>query len=83
MLCLCQPAPPCPQASGVDHVAITGGGTIDGQGQNWWRAMEKPGAKEMFRPHMVDMSHVTHAIFSDTLYLNGPNHILEIGVRAA
>ena len=28
---------------------------------------------------MVDMSHVTYAIMSDTLYRNGPNHILEIG----
>ena len=54
------------KATGVEHVAITGGGTIDGQGFNWWRAMEKPGAKDMFRPHMVDMSHVTHVIFSDT-----------------
>jgi len=66
-------------ASGVEHIAITGSGSIVGQGLNWWREMKKPGKGDMFRPHMVDMKHVQHAILSDTLYRDGPSHILELG----
>jgi polygalacturonase len=66
-------------ARGLHDIAITGGGTVDGQGFAWWRAMEKPGQHDLFRPHMVGFSHVKNTILSDTLYLNAPNHVLELG----
>ena len=61
------------------HIAITGAGTVDGQGLQWWIDMKKPGKEEMFRPHTVDFGNVQHAVLHETLYTNGPNHILELG----
>jgi hypothetical protein len=59
-------------ASGVSHVAITGGGTVDGQGLVWWRN------REAFRPRLVYFHDVSHALLRDTLYLDAPNHVLEL-----
>eukprot|EP00040_Diaphanoeca_grandis_P019896 m.105415 g.105415 ORF g.105415 m.105415 type:complete len:430 (-) comp27645_c0_seq2:249-1538(-) len=66
-------------ANKVTDIAITGGGTVDGQGLVWWREMKKPGMANMWRPHTVQFSDVTRGLFTDTLYINGPNHILELG----
>ena len=41
--------------------------------------MKKPGKDGIWRPHTVDFSHVTRGLLEDTLYVNGPNHILELG----
>lgn len=60
-------------AEKLSHIAITGAGTIDGQGLIWWQHIEE------FRPHMVQFSDVTNAILQDTLYLDSPNHVLELG----
>ena len=60
------------------HVYFTGGGTVDGQGLVWWQEMQKSGKKDMFRPHTVNFVNEKHAIFSDTTFINGPNHILEL-----
>ena len=59
-------------ADGVNDIAITGGGTFDGQGLEWWRN------RDDFRPHMVQFNHVTNALLSDTLYKDAPNHVLEL-----
>ena len=59
-------------AKNVEHIVISGSGTINGQGLEWWQN------RNDFRPHMVDFSSVKYAILSDTLFLNGPNHILEL-----
>lgn len=59
-------------ANNVTHIAITGGGTVDGQGLQWWRN------RDDFRPHMVQFTKVQHALLTDTLYLNSPNHVLEL-----
>ena len=69
-------------AQGLQHIAITGGGTVDGQGLPWWLRMHKHCPKTkcvFFRPHTVDFRSVTTAILSDTLYTNNPNHVLELG----
>jgi hypothetical protein len=60
------------QATNISHIAITGAGTVDGQGLDWWRHRFE------FRPHMVHFEQVHHAILSKTLYLNAPNHVLEM-----
>ena len=70
-------------ARGLSHVAITGGGTVQGQGERWWRAMEQPGQKDIFRPHLVDMSHVTFALLQGVRFVDGPNHVLELGADHA
>ena len=59
-------------ANHLEHLAITGTGTFDGNGLDWWR-----NSKE-FRPHLVQFNHVNNALLSDTLYLNAPNHVLEL-----
>jgi len=41
------------------HIAITGGGTVDGQGLQWWIDMKKPGKHNIFRPHTVDFRDIT------------------------
>ena len=61
------------------HIAITGKGTVDGQGLQWWIDMKKPGMHDIFRPHTVDFTDVNHAVLADTMYTDGPNHILELG----
>jgi len=55
-----------------EHLAITGRGTLDGNGLEWWRNSKN------FRPHLVQFNHVNNALLSDTLYLNAPNHVLEL-----
>ena len=40
--------------------------------------MEQPGQKNIFRPHLVDMSHVTHALLQGVRFVDGPNHVLEL-----
>jgi len=67
------------QAKKVNNIAITGGGTVDGQGLVWWQEMKKPGKSKIFRPHMVGFSDVVGGLLTDTQYINGPNHILELG----
>jgi polygalacturonase len=59
-------------AEGVHDIAITGGGTFDGQGLEWWRN------RDDFRPHMVQFNHVTTALLTDTLYKDAPSHVLEL-----
>jgi len=62
-------------AESVTDIAITGSGTVDGQGLIWWRERHHSG----WRPHTVGFKHVTRALLQDTLYMNGPSHILELG----
>ena len=59
-------------AASVDNVAITGGGTVDGQGLVWWQH------RDDFRPRMVYFHDVSQAVLQDTLYLDAPNHVLEL-----
>ena len=49
------------------------------ESEQWWIDMKRPGKHDMFRPHTVDFVGVNHAVLSDTLYKDGPNHILELG----
>eukprot|EP01051_Picozoa_sp_SAG22_P004325 SAG22_NODE_229_length_14598_cov_13.257052_6_plen_980_part_00 len=62
-------------ANGQSHVAITGGGTVDGQGLLFWRGR----VKNVFRPHTVDFSHVDFGLISGPTFTRNPNHVLELG----
>lgn len=59
-------------ASGVQHIAITGDGTIDGQGSEWWEH------RDDFRPHTIDFSGVTTALIEGISIVDPPNHCMEI-----
>lgn len=59
-------------ASGVQHIAVTGEGTIDGQGKNWWKH------RDDFRPHTIQFSGVTMALIESITIIDPPNHCMEI-----
>ena len=59
-------------AKNVQHVAITGEGTIDGQGEVWWEN------RNDFRPHAVQFNGVTFALIQGITLVNAPNHVLEL-----
>jgi polygalacturonase len=61
--------------TGLQHIAITGGGTVDGQGLLFWRGR----VKNVFRPHTVDFSHVEYGLISGPTFTRNPNHVLELG----
>lgn len=60
---------------GLQHVAITGSGTVDGQGLIFWRGR----ANNVFRPHTADFSHVEYGLISGPTFTRNPNHVLELG----
>jgi polygalacturonase len=64
--------------SDVADIAFVGGGSVDGQGEKWWRAMEQPGKADMFRPHTIDAGGVTGLLIQNITFRNGPNHVLEL-----
>jgi polygalacturonase len=61
-------------ARGLDNIAITGGGIIDGQGPNWWacRASGCP------RPRTLSVSKCRHVLLKDITFKDSPNHVLEM-----
>jgi polygalacturonase len=56
----------------VQHVAITGKGTIDGQGEVWWEN------RDQFRPKTVKFEKVAFALIQDNTIVNAPSHVLEL-----
>ena len=56
----------------VQHVAITGKGTIDGQGEVWWEN------RDQFRPKTVKFDKVAFALIQDITIVNSPSHVLEL-----
>jgi polygalacturonase len=66
----------------LEHIAITGGGTVDGQGLLFWQArgQKNPHLKNpLFRPHTVDFSHVIFGTITGPTFTQNPNHVLELG----
>ena len=59
-------------ATDIHDVAITGEGTVDGQGAIWWQH------RNDFRPKTVMFHGVTRAYISGVTFKNPPNHCLEI-----
>ena len=71
----------CITAIGCDNIAITGHGTIDGQGAPWWNAYKKskPGGapslaadKLPHRPYLVLLDHCHHVLVLNITLLNSP-----------
>jgi polygalacturonase len=64
-------APAFITSSGSTHdVAITGAGTIDGQGQDWWDAFAADSS--ITRPQEVNLGHVTRVQVSGIKLTNSP-----------
>lgn len=64
-------------AKGCTDIAITGEGTIDGQGQPWWDKYRKRDGvvpKGLpHRPHMIRLSGCTRVLVQDVTLTNSPN----------
>ena len=69
--------------SGVHDIAITGGGTIDGNGSLWWTqcagaSVNESGWSTCDRPGLVTMIPVTNLLISGPRFLNSPCHHIVI-----
>ena len=64
------------QADHVEDVAITGEGTIDGNGKVWWDAqMNRPkGSKENQRPLLIDLTHTKQILIEGVTIQNSPQY---------
>lgn len=64
-------------AKGCTDLAITGDGTIDGQGQPWWDKYRKRNGIAPrglpHRPHMIRLSNCTRVLVRDVTLTNSPN----------
>ncbi len=64
-------------ATHAEHVAITGGGVIDGAGASWWkiaRSTKNAGVlgSENTRPRLVVFDHCKHVLVEDVTIQNSP-----------
>lgn len=57
--------------SASSHVAITGNGTIDGQGAAWWTAYEA--GTISVRPRLIQFTKTTHVLVQGVTLLNSPS----------
>ena len=69
-----QSAAHCLTFGGGAAIALTGAGTIDGQGAAWWPA------RDAFRPGLFYASDIPELIIANLTFLNSPNHNLEVYV---
>ena len=65
-------------ATGAENIAITGAGTIDGNGESWWKeARETRGAGIVgvvqFRPRLVVLDHCKHVRLEGVTIQNSPS----------
>jgi len=56
----------------VEYLTISGGGTINGQGEVWWEN------RDDFRPLTMYMDHCHHVLIKDITVIGCPNHCLEL-----
>ncbi len=62
-------------ASYAQNITITGGGTIDGQGQPWWdsvNAAKSKGLSLPLRPRLIELDHITHLLITNITLQNSP-----------
>lgn len=65
-------------ATNAENITITGGGTIDGNGESWWkRAWARHGSgivgEGQFRPRLVVLDHCKHVRLTDVTVQNSPS----------
>ncbi len=57
------------------NIKITGGGTIDGQGQPWWDSVNVAKAKNAtlpLRPRLIEIDHSQHILVDSVTLINSP-----------
>ncbi len=62
----------------ASNIVITGGGTIDGQGQSWWaeaRSKKDHGivGKDVFRPRLIVLTNTKHVRIENVTVQNSPS----------
>ena len=62
---------PCVYAEDEEDVVVTGGGTIDGQGDYWWRVI-RGGDKGHPRPYLVCFNRCRHVTLENVTLTNSP-----------
>ena len=63
------------------NVSIGGGGTIDGQGKEWWACaqdLDQPPCAGHARPHLLMFSSVSHVTIEDVRFQNSPDWTLHL-----
>lgn len=63
-------------ADGIEDIAITGEGTIDGSGKVWWDAQmgRQKGSKENSRPLLIDLTHSKKILIEGVTIQNSPQY---------
>jgi polygalacturonase len=63
-------------AENVEDIAITGEGTIDGNGKVWWDAQlnRQKGSKENQRPLLIDLTHSKQILIEGVTIQNSPQY---------
>jgi len=76
----------CISANGAHNIAITGAGTIDGQGEFWWKNFYKPKNAPAdvptppHRPHLITLRNCQRVLVQGVTLLNSPNfHLVPEG----
>lgn len=69
---------PLLSSQGADHIAITGGGTVDGNGASWWaeaRNQKDKGVvgKQVFRPRLIVLNNSKHIRLENITVQNSPS----------
>ncbi len=62
-------------AKNESNITITGGGTIDGQGQPWWDSVNVAKSRGLplpLRPRLIELEHITHLLVTNITLKNSP-----------
>jgi polygalacturonase len=65
-------------SSRATSLTIHGSGTINGQGQAWWRTQVPVRNDSIWRPNLLRLSHITGLTVRDVRMVDSPNHNLLI-----
>lgn len=68
---------PCIYGANLTNVTITGGGTIDGQGADWWARHQQrehfPSELPFPRPYLIGIDYSEHVTIQDVTLLHSPS----------
>lgn len=59
-------------AENEENIVVAGGGTIDGNGANWWKMKSELRSKGYRRPHMICFSHCRNVRVENVTLINSP-----------
>lgn len=62
---------PCIYAYGAENVCLGGKGTLNGQGNYWWKGLFEKTLRRS-RPHLVCFDHCRHVVIEDVTLLDSP-----------